>query len=91
MTIALGARPVKRHRSATVMPGVSSPFVSIWILMWQPRERTGRRRQAITQGSCRGVPSLPYQAMSKRSETSVREATDWPTGVRELRISSTPA
>jgi len=33
---ALRARPDTRNQSATVMPGVCSPFVSISTLMWRP-------------------------------------------------------
>jgi hypothetical protein len=54
--------------------------------MWRAWKRAGWGRLAITQGSCRGVPSLPYLVMSTRSKTSVREATGWPAGVRKLRI-----
>jgi hypothetical protein len=48
MTTALGARFVTRHPSATVMPGVCSPFVPIWTLMWRAWKRAGWGRQAIT-------------------------------------------
>jgi hypothetical protein len=55
MTIALGARPVTRHRSAAVTPGVCLPFVSIRTLMWRSWKREGSDGQAITQGSCGGA------------------------------------
>lgn len=42
MKVALGVRPETPHQSATVMPRVKRPSVSISTLTWRPRNRPGR-------------------------------------------------
>ena len=49
MKSAFGFRSETPHQSATVMPSVYSPFVSISTLIWRPVKRSGRISQAMTQ------------------------------------------
>src|SRR6056297_1590948 len=58
-TVALGARPVTPHQSITVMPRVRSDCVSTVTLTCREAKRSGRKSQAMVQGSCRGPPSAP--------------------------------
>ena len=81
MNIAFFGRSVTPHQSATVMPAVKRPSVSISTLMRRPVKRSGARRYAITQGSWSGAPGAWYFSLAKRSKKSVHSATVWPTRV----------
>ena len=79
MTVAFFWRFVTPHQSITVMPMVSSEPVSTTTLHSRPLNSSGLSSQAITQGSCRGPPSLPYFSSSKRSKNSSIWAVATPT------------
>ena len=46
--------------------------------MCLPEKISGFNKYAITHGSCKGAPSVPYLSLSKRSKNAVISATNVP-------------
>ena len=78
--------PSRRHQSATVMPRVSSPFVSISTLMWRPVKRCGLDQvgdhAGVVQRRALGCRIWPCRSV-RRNRSSRRRS--WPTGVPSAR------